>query len=94
MDESEELMQEWKKYLSIASFPNLKHLKTSYLSNCNDYMLVEKSHGDILGISVWHRQDPAYTKKLFKAIIKNCPRFEKLKAKFELENLSDIKEIL
>ena len=56
-------------------------------------MLVEKSHGNILGISVWHMEDPAYTKKLFKAIAKNWPRIEKLKANFEHENLSDIKEI-
>ena len=56
-------------------------------------MLVEKSHGDILEISIWHRQDPVYTKKLFKAIAKNCPRIEKLKANFELENLSGIREI-
>ena len=43
-------MEEWQKYLSIASFPNLQYLKPSYLS-CVEHQLVEKSHGNILKIN-------------------------------------------
>ena len=35
-------MQEWNKYLSIASFPNL-----------NDYKMVERSHGIILAVQIF-----------------------------------------
>ncbi|RIA91543.1 hypothetical protein C1645_767294, partial [Glomus cerebriforme] len=88
--------QEWKKYLSIASFPNLLYLRTSYFPCYEDYMLIEKSHGNLLEINIARAreyQDPAYNKKLIKAIAKNCPRIETLIIDVDPKNLDGIKEI-
>jgi hypothetical protein len=97
LDESIE-MQEWDEYLSIASFPNLQYLETAFLPSCKDYMLIEKSHGNILEINIYRSYidqdpDPIYTKKLIIAISKCCPKLERLTIDAELENLEGIKEI-
>ncbi|GBC01439.1 hypothetical protein RclHR1_00420001 [Rhizophagus clarus] len=97
IDESVE-MQEWDQYLSIASFPNLRYLETAFLPSCKDYMLIEKSHGNILEINIYRSYidqdpDPFYTKKLIKAISKCCPKIERLTIDAEPENLEGIKEI-
>ncbi|RIA91544.1 hypothetical protein C1645_767297 [Glomus cerebriforme] len=88
--------QEWKKYLSIASFPNLQFLRTSYFPCYEDYMLIENSHGNLLEINInraCEYQDPTYNKKLIKAIAKNCPRIETLIIDVVPKNLDGIKEI-
>jgi hypothetical protein len=46
--------------------------------NCQ---LIEKSHGNILGISIWKGYnliDPVYIKKLLNTIARNCPNIESL----------------
>ena len=59
-----------------------------------EYRLIEKSHGNILGISIWkYVRNSVYTKKLLKAIARNCPKIERLNVRIELENLNDIREI-
>jgi hypothetical protein len=88
-------MQEWKKYLSISSFPNLQHFETIDLPFYNDYMLIEKSNGNILEINISQESNSVYhTKKLINTIIKYCPNIERLTIDVEFENLDDIKEIL
>ncbi|RGB41389.1 hypothetical protein C1646_810712 [Rhizophagus diaphanus] len=90
-------MQEWRKYLSIVSFPELQYLKISYLPNYDDYKLIEKSHQGLLEINICRRyeyQDSVYTSKLIKAIAKYCPRIKKLAIDVELENLDEIREML
>ncbi|GBC21727.2 hypothetical protein GLOIN_2v1511704 [Rhizophagus irregularis DAOM 181602=DAOM 197198] len=90
-------MQEWRKYLSIVSFPELQYLKISYLPNYDDYKLIEKSHQGLLEINICRRyeyQDSVYTSKLIKAIAKYCPKIKKLAIDVELENLDEIREML
>ena len=92
----EQDVQEWQKYLSITFFQKLQHLKVKYLPSNGVCMLIENSHGNIKEISIWDRleeKDPLCTKKLFKAIAKNCSKIERLKVEIQLENLSGIKEI-
>ncbi|RIA80156.1 hypothetical protein C1645_839220 [Glomus cerebriforme] len=91
-------MQEWDKYLSITSFPNLQYLEIAFLPSCKDYMLIEKSHGNILEINIYRSYiiqdpDPVYNNQLIKAIAKCCPKIERLTIDAELENLEGIKEI-
>ena len=70
-------MQEWKEYLSIASFPNLQYLRTFYLPFCTEYALVEKTNGNIIEIKVtYDNGDIINTQRLIKAIAKNCPKLK------------------
>ncbi|RIA91542.1 hypothetical protein C1645_116470 [Glomus cerebriforme] len=88
--------QEWKKYLSIASFPNLQYLRTASFPCYEDYMLIEKSHGNLLEINIdraYGYQDFTYNKKLIKAVAKNCPRIKRLMIDVDPKNLDGIKEI-
>ncbi|RIA98933.1 hypothetical protein C1645_866145 [Glomus cerebriforme] len=86
---------EWKKYLSIASLPNLQYLKIKMITSWNYFELIEKSLGNILEIKIYrtHNQDPLCTEKLIETIAKNCPKIKKLTIDAELENLNGIKEI-
>src|SRR5947207_12021659 len=89
-------MQEWEKYLLLASFPNLQYLNTSFLPFFNEYALVEKTNGKLIDIDISHYNDIAYvmnSQRLIKAIAKHCPKLESLKTSVKLENLIDIKEM-
>src|SRR5947207_14486103 len=89
-------MQEWEKYLLLASFPNLQYLNTSFLPFFNEYALVEKTNGKLIDIDISHYNDIAYvmnSQRLIKAIAKHCPKLESLKTMVKLENLIDIKEM-
>jgi hypothetical protein len=95
---NEQEIQELKRYLSIASFPKLQYLKSDCLPRLGICMIIENSHGNIKKINIWnycHRvgQDHIYTKRLFKAIARNCPKIECLKVNISFESLSSIKEI-
>ncbi|RGB30583.1 hypothetical protein C1646_671600 [Rhizophagus diaphanus] len=92
-------MKDWDEYLSITSFPNLEYLKirdhhlTSFIK---DYMLIEKSYGNILEINILKEKvhDPIYTKKLIITISKCCPKIKRLTMiNIEPENFEDLKEI-
>ncbi|RIA87404.1 hypothetical protein C1645_854712 [Glomus cerebriforme] len=88
-------IEEWEKYLSISSFPNLQYLETANLPPpCKDYTLIEKSNGNILEIYIYREcQDIIYTKKLLKMITKYCPKIERLTINVEPENFDEIKEM-
>ncbi|RIA98970.1 hypothetical protein C1645_812149 [Glomus cerebriforme] len=97
LDKGSEEMQEWEKYISIASFSNLQHLKTKYLPFYNEYILVERSNGNILEIEKYlinKNMNLNYSEKLIKSIIRYCPKIEKLAIFIEPENLIGVKEIL
>ncbi|GBC09205.1 hypothetical protein RclHR1_08690008 [Rhizophagus clarus] len=93
-DVSEE-SQEWEKYLSISSFPNLQYLETEYLPFYNDCLLIEKSHGNILEINISQDSNSIYhyTKKLINTIINYNSNIERLIINIKFENFDDIKEI-
>jgi hypothetical protein len=94
-------MKEWNKYLSKSSFPNLQYLKIINLPSLKDYMLIEKSNGNILEINIYREccmheervHDPIYTNKLIMTISKCCPKIKRLTINIEPENLEDLKEI-
>ncbi|RGB40641.1 hypothetical protein C1646_753079 [Rhizophagus diaphanus] len=91
-------MEVWDKYLSIASFPNLQYLEIYFnakLYFTNDYMLIEKSNGNILEINIQKERvyDPIYTKKLIITISKYCPKIKRLTINIEPEIFEDLKEI-
>ncbi|GBC12232.2 hypothetical protein GLOIN_2v1773116 [Rhizophagus irregularis DAOM 181602=DAOM 197198] len=50
---SEQDIQEWKKYLLIASFPKLQYLETQYLSPHGVCRLIENSQ-NIKEINIWN----------------------------------------
>ncbi|RGB39567.1 hypothetical protein C1646_754292 [Rhizophagus diaphanus] len=91
-------MEDWDKYLSIASFPNLQYLEIYFNTDLyftNDYKLIEKSNGNILEINILKEKvhDPIYTKKLIIEISKCCPKIKRLTINIEPENFEDLKEI-
>ncbi|EXX78409.1 hypothetical protein RirG_015240 [Rhizophagus irregularis DAOM 197198w] len=92
-------VEAWDEYLSITSFPNLEYLKIHdyYLpSFIKDYMLIEKSNGNILEINILKMKvhDPIYTKKLIITISKCCPKIKRFTIiNIEPENFEDLKEI-
>ncbi|PKC54104.1 hypothetical protein RhiirA1_477959 [Rhizophagus irregularis] len=91
-------MEVWDEYLSIASFPNLQYLEIYFNTDLfitKDYMLIEKSNGNILEINIRREKlhDPIYTKILIITISKCCPKIKKLTINIEPENFEDLKEI-
>ncbi|PKK70800.1 hypothetical protein RhiirC2_779229 [Rhizophagus irregularis] len=91
-------MNDWDEYISIVSFPNLQYLKIYFdtdLSITKDYILIEKSNGNILEINILKQNfhDPIYTKKLIITISKCCPKIKRLTINIEPENFEDLKEI-
>jgi hypothetical protein len=94
-------IQEWENYLSIASLPNLRYIKTGLcLPIRNDYKLIENSHGgNIREINICRRRfnnkrDPLHSEKLIEAISRYCPKVESLTIDAELKNLNGIRDIL
>ncbi|GBB97053.1 hypothetical protein RclHR1_02900016 [Rhizophagus clarus] len=85
-------IKEWRKYLSISTFPNLQYLKTDW-PFFREHLLIEKSNGNILEIRIYRNHDPIYSKKLFNSISKYCPRIERLTICAEIENFDGIKNI-
>ncbi|RIA91332.1 hypothetical protein C1645_737179 [Glomus cerebriforme] len=86
---------DWDYYLSIISFPNIQYLKIIHLPSFNDYLLIEKSRGNLIEINIRHRyKNIAYTEKLINTIARCCPKIERLTIDVEPENLDGIKEIL
>ncbi|CAB4440239.1 unnamed protein product [Rhizophagus irregularis] len=93
---SEQDIQEWKKYLLIASFPKLQYLETQYLSPHGVCRLIENSQ-NIKEINIWNEfwgEEALYEIKLFKVIAKNCPNIERLSINTYLKNLGGVKEII
>ncbi|PKY25905.1 hypothetical protein RhiirB3_441031 [Rhizophagus irregularis] len=85
-------IKEWRKYLSLANFPNLQYLKTDW-PFFKEHLLIEKSNGNILEIRIYRNHDPIYTNQLINSISRFCPRIERLTICVEIENFDGIKEI-
>jgi hypothetical protein len=85
-------IKEWRKYLSLASFPNLQYLKTDW-PFFREHLLIEKSNGNILEIRIYRNNDPIYTKQLINSISTFCPRIERLTICVEIDNFDGIKNI-
>ncbi|CAB4376420.1 unnamed protein product [Rhizophagus irregularis] len=93
---SEQDVQDWKKYLLIASFPKLQYLKAQYLPPHGVCRLIENSQNikEIDTSNNFRGEDAVYNIKLFKVIAKNCPNIESLNVNTYLKNLGGIKEII
>ncbi|POG73003.1 hypothetical protein GLOIN_2v1773116 [Rhizophagus irregularis DAOM 181602=DAOM 197198] len=81
---SEQDIQEWKKYLLIASFPKLQYLETQYLSPHG--VLIAKNCPNIERLSI-----NTYLKNLggVKEIILNCNKLRKLEIFINFEDDDD-----
>ncbi|RIA94288.1 hypothetical protein C1645_873552 [Glomus cerebriforme] len=88
--------------LSPKFLPSLINLQYLELNNDDGYeingnnILIEKSQGNLLEINIYRSLeyiDPIFNKKLINAIIKYCPKVEKLMIDVDPKNLDGIKEI-
>jgi len=90
-------LQEWKYYLSMAIFQDLRYLETSYIPFRIEHLLIEKSGGNIRKIKIhqsFEAQDsPTNNRKLIKAISERCLRIIKLSMYVSPENVNEVKKI-
>jgi hypothetical protein len=89
--------QEWVYYLSIASFPNLEYVETTYLPLIIETLIIEKSGGNIVEIDIRYslesQNHQAENKRLIKAISK-CLKIIKLTMDINSNNLNQVSSIL
>jgi hypothetical protein len=92
--------KEWEKYLSKASFTDLRYLETLNIPINIEHLIIEKSGGNLSEINMYHlleqQNSPSYqsdNKRLINLIYNHCPKLLRLYMDVNPKNLNEIGRI-
>ncbi|PKY48776.1 hypothetical protein RhiirA4_464465 [Rhizophagus irregularis] len=85
---------EWKRYLNMASFPDLQYLETTCLPSSITCLIIEKSGRNILEINIHSPlESESDNRNLIEVISIYCPKLIKLTVNVDYKNLGEMSKI-